>query len=302
MPELPEVEVIAGELTQLIGGVLLDALVSGKRLRGNLAFERTDGGMEVLKEQVLRAIGRRGRYLILEFSSSLACLVHLGMSGRLALHKATSTKNTPLTKHEHIRLVFSNGVLSYFDPRRFGAWELVYNHNQDAIAHPWLQALGAEPVAAAQFDALSPKVRHFEVPLDPNRLLHFSQKHPKLTLKECLMDNRLVTGIGNIYANELLFKAAWHPKQLARYLTLNDWQRLATLIGPLMLQAVHRGGSTIRDYRHSDGNSGGYQKLFKVYGRAGQKCYNCSTILQNTVIKGRSSVYCPVCQQLHEDT
>lgn len=306
MPELPEVEVVAGGLAGLVGQRLLRAKVGRKPLaRGNLRYEREDGGLASLFDRSLLAVGRRGKYIVLQFSSGMACLVHLGMTGSLILTPSSPNavarddsdiKFSVPKNHLHIQLDFTDYRLLYYDPRRFGGWELVEGQ---VLQHPWLSKLGVEPLSAAQLHEISPAVVHYDTEqLSAEYLLSASKRRPKLTMKQMLMDNAIVTGIGNIYATEILFAAGFHPAQSAAALTLQDWQRIVELIREFLLRSIACGGCSIRDYRHSDGSSGHFQDKLAVYGRFNYPCPKCRTRLERMVIDGRSCVYCPLCQAM----
>ena len=294
MPELPEVEVVAGGLTSLLGQRLSGAEISGCTLRGNLRYDRPDGGFGELIGDELVAIGRRGRYLVLQFVSGRACLVHLGMTGSLFISALES--ESPMCKHVHVRLRFVESSLLYSDPRRFGGWVLL---DGPVLQHEWLIDLGLEPLTVEQLASVYPLVTHYRtLPLSAEYLFWWGKRRPSTVIKRLLMDNHVLTGVGNIYATEVLFAAGLHPAQRIGCLTVNDWQRVVELTQRFLLRAVVSGGSSIRDYRHSDGGVGHFQEQLLVYGRFGQSCPSCDTTLEKIIIDGRSSTYCPRCQPL----
>ena len=294
MPELPEVEVVADGLTSLLGQCVLSVAISGKTLRGNLYYDQSNGGLTEIVGQQLVEVGRRGRYLVLRFSAGKVCLVHLGMTGSFLI--VPVAQDVSYLKHIHIRINFTNYQLLYCDPRRFGGWALAHD---PVIKHSWLARLGVEPLSVEQLIKIHPKVTHYATdPLCAEYLMAFGQRKPQMFLKRLLMDNSILTGVGNIYATEILFAAGWHPEQPIGTLTLKDWQRMVFLIQDFLLQGIKYGGCSIRDYMHSDGGVGHFQDQLLVYGRFKQDCPKCHTPLAKVIIDGRSSVYCSQCQPM----
>ncbi len=324
MPELPEVENVAqGLAAQLIGQRLLSLQSNGVRLRGNLCTLlnelATAGGQAVNSDvqqilgQPLRAVGRRGRYIILQFAMVQALIIHLGMTGRClilpqqadaTINQARAAQLLGSTRNIHLQLSFERSVLWYDDARRFGAWELAQG---EVLQHPWLARLGVEPLSARQLAALSPIVQHYATAhLTARRLQQAAQPRYAMRhgppLKQFLMDNAVITGVGNIYATELLFAAGINPLQPADTLALAQWRTIVTKLRQLLVQAIRAGGSSVREYRHSDGSSGQFQKQLLLYGRpVGSPCPRCAIALERVIIAGRNSLYCPACQPLFEN-
>ena len=197
------------------------------------------------------------------------------MTGSLRLYRDRPGKKT----HDHVDIEFANGaLLRYHDPRRFGA--ILWSPNS-ASTHPLLASLGPEPFST-QFDA---------------DYLYRSMRKRSAAVKLALMDNHLVVGVGNIYANEALFRAGIRPTRPANRIALARVERLVAAVRETLNDAIAKGGSTLRDYVDSDGEPGYFQLDYFVYGREGQPCRVCGTTLRNTRLGGRSTTYCGVCQR-----
>jgi formamidopyrimidine-DNA glycosylase len=186
---------------------------------------------------------------------------------------------TPAEKHDHFDLVLDNGqLLRLRDPRRFGA---VLWHKGDVAQHPLLATLGPEPLQV-EFDG---------------EYLHRATRSRSSAIKQVIMDSHLVVGVGNIYANEALFRAGIRPQLAANKLSLPRCQRLASSIKDVLQEAIKQGGSTLRDFVHSDGSSGYFQQNYFVYGRTGEPCRVCGTSIKQIKQGQRSTFYCPACQR-----
>ncbi len=270
MPELPEVETIRRCIkADLLGQIIQTVIVREPRLR----WPVPETLVTQLPNQQIHQIQRRGKYLLLQCDQG-HLIIHLGMSGHLRLLPA----NTPVKKHDHIDIIFTNKLcLRYHDPRRFGCvlWTEV-----SISEHPLLINLGLEP-------------------FDPNftgkYLYHLAQGR-KVAVKTYLMDNRIVVGVGNIYANESLFLARIHPTQPAGQISLKRYQCLVDSIKLVLSTAIEKGGTTLRDFVDSAGNHGYFKPLLQIYGRANQKCNQCGNLIQQRKIAQRATYYCPVCQ------
>jgi formamidopyrimidine-DNA glycosylase len=271
MPELPEVETTRKGLEPLLGGVLKKAQVFQSSLRWPI-----DVDFERLTDQQLLSIERRAKYLILRFERA-AILLHLGMSGSLRLEPV----NTQRLKHDHVVLEFGLAksgdplALHYHDPRRFGSI-LTLEANQRL-----LDSLGPEPLSD-DFNATS---------------LLMSLGKTSRPIKTTIMDQKVVVGVGNIYATEALFLAGISPLRPAYKLTLKEVARFVDLIKQVITKAIELGGSTLRDYRGVSGETGYFQQTLLAYGRAGEPCVNCGHQLINERIAQRASVYCLHCQK-----
>ena len=269
MPELPEVETTRrGVQSHLEGRVLRGAVVRNGSLRWPVPPDLSAR----LAGETVRAVSRRAKYLLLECDSG-TLLIHLGMSGSLRILAA----DTPAQKHDHIDLLLDGQLLRYRDPRRFGA---VLWHIGPMETHPLLQALGPEPLSA-DFDgaALQQAIRKRGSPI-----------------KLVLMDNHVVVGVGNIYANESLFHAGIAPTRPASGLSREECERLAAEIKAVLARAIEAGGSTLRDFVDSEGKPGYFQQSYMVYDRQEEPCRQCGTPIRQIRQGQRSTYYCPLCQ------
>ena len=273
MPELPEVEVCRrGLQPEVTGELILGAIVRSPRLR--LPLPTTLG--DTLAGQRVVAVRRRGKYLLLDCRGGVedGCLIiHLGMSGNLRF----VPPGTPPEKHDHVDLVFASRILRFSDPRRFGV--VLWQAAEEAV-HPLLAALGIEPLAG-EFTG---------------DWLFAATRGRAGAIKPVLMDGHLVVGIGNIYAAESLFRAGISPLRAASRISRERYARLAPAIRQTLVDAIAAGGSSIRDYVHSDGGAGCFQVECAVYGRAGEPCRRCGGVIRQVRQGGRSTFYCPSCQ------
>ncbi len=271
MPELPEVETTRRGLLPHIRGKTIDSVAIRQR---QLRWPVPENLEQCLYKQQLLNLQRRAKYLLFHFEKG-CLLIHLGMSGSLRILKSQQTPQ----QHDHIDFVFHpETILRYTDPRRFGA-VLWLGHAPEQ--HRLLKNLGPEPLG----DTLT------------GHYLHDISRNRKTPIKSLLMDQRIVTGIGNIYANEALFKAAIRPTTAAGRLSLKRCQRLATSIQQTLYQAIEQGGTTLRDFVGSDGKPGYFQQHLHVYGRGGLPCTQCGKVLQQIKLTGRSTVFCSHCQR-----
>lgn len=273
MPELPEVEVCRrGLQPEVEGQRILGAVVRSPRLR--LPLSAALG--ETLAGQQVVAVRRRGKYLLLDCRGGIedGCLIiHLGMSGNLRF----VPQGTAPEKHDHVNLIFARQILRFSDPRRFG---VVHWQAAGEAPHALLAVLGIEPLAD-EFtgDWLFTATRRRAGPIKP-----------------LLMDSHLVVGIGNIYAAESLFRAGISPLRAANRISRERYGRLVAAIRQTLADAIAAGGSSIRDYVHSDGGAGCFQVECAVYDRAGEPCQRCGGVVRQVRQGGRSTFYCPACQ------
>ncbi|WP_046005364.1 bifunctional DNA-formamidopyrimidine glycosylase/DNA-(apurinic or apyrimidinic site) lyase [Pseudoalteromonas rubra] len=269
MPELPEVEVSRlGIEPHIKHQSVSKVIVHQRQLRWPVPEQ-----VSLLEGQVISAVKRRAKYLLLESPLGTAIL-HLGMSGNLRV----VAQDTPLKKHDHIEFHFANGLaLRLNDPRRFGAclWQGVTEE------HSVFAKLGPEPLTEA-FTA-----EH----------LYAASRGKKVAIKQFIMDNQVVVGVGNIYANESLFKAGIHPKREAGKVSLQRYERLTPIIKETLASAIKQGGTTLKDFAQSDGKPGYFAQELLVYGRKGEPCVSCETTLKEIRLGQRSTVYCPQCQR-----
>ena len=273
MPELPEVEVCRrGLQPEVEGQTILGATVRVPRLRLPLSAKLG----ETLAGQRVTAVRRRGKYLLLDCQGGVedGCLIiHLGMSGNLRF----VAPETPVAKHDHVDLLFARQVLRFSDPRRFGVvlWQAA-----DVPPHPLLAVLGLEPLGD-EFTA---------------EWLWTATRRRAAPIKPLLMDSHLVVGIGNIYASESLFRAGISPLRAANRISGERYERLVPAIRQTLSDAIAAGGSSIRDYVHSDGGAGCFQVDCAVYDRAGAPCRRCGGSVRQIRQAGRSTYYCASCQ------
>lgn len=270
MPELPEVETTRrGLLPATAGRRVVRLAVHEPRLRWPVPAE-----LAAIRGQEIRDIGRRGKYLLFHTGTGTA-LVHLGMSGSLRL----SAPDEPRRLHDHIELTLDSGQqLRFHDPRRFGCFLWLTMPPEE---HPLLAELGPEPLSTA---------------FDGTYLFRRSRKR-EAPIKSFLMDSHVVVGVGNIYANEALFKAGIHPLRAAGRIGADRYQRLAVEIKEVLTHAIERGGTTLRDFVNGHGEPGYFQQELDVYGRGEHPCRQCNTILREVRLGNRTTVYCPHCQR-----
>lgn len=271
MPELPEVETSRRGIEPYISGrTVIATVVRQPQLRWPVPVQITSG----LTGQTILSTGRRGKYLLL--NTEQGCLIiHLGMSGSVRIVNSTHLHG----KHDHVDIVFSDDViLRYHDPRRFGCmlWSA-----HPATQHPLLSHLGPEPLSD-----------DFTVDY-----LFRRSRGRKTPIKAFIMDSHIVVGVGNIYANEALFMAGIRPQLEAGSVSRARMQRLVAAIREVIAHAIAVGGTTLRDFVGGDGQPGYFQQSLFVYGRGGESCKRCGTVLQEIRQSQRSSVYCPRCQR-----
>ncbi|MBX3631183.1 MAG: bifunctional DNA-formamidopyrimidine glycosylase/DNA-(apurinic or apyrimidinic site) lyase [Nitrosomonas sp.] len=276
MPELPEVEVTRiGIAPYLEKHRVAEIAVRNRKLRWPVPEYLDDK----LRGQVLHAITRRGKYLL--FSGDTGTLIiHLGMSGslRILTHDNQSVIEAPDT-HDHFDLIVENRIVMRMrDPRRFGA---VLWHEGDVLQHPLLRNLGPEPLS---------------VDFNAERLYQYSRGR-KSSVKAMLMDNHVVVGVGNIYANETLFQSGIHPASTIGRIGIRRYDKLVRNVQAVLQKAIQAGGSSLRDFVNIDGKPGYFQQHYWVYGRAGLPCRNCNTAIRQIKQGQRSSFYCPGCQR-----
>ena len=271
MPELPEVVVtLRGVLPHIEGKLVSNVVVRN----GNLRWPVPDNLFELLNGQSLKSARQRAKYMLFEFFDG-HLMIHLGMSGNLKI----LPKGSPPEKHDHVDITFNNeAMLRYTDPRRFGSILWVKGNPEK---HKLLQHLGPEPFAS-EFDA--------------ERLYSLSRKKIT-TVKQFIMDNKIVVGVGNIYANESLFLIGIRPKNSAGRVSLRSYKKLVGNIKEVLLKAIDRGGTTLQDFSGNKGKSGYFKQELFVYGRAGKLCLYCEALLKEVRLGQRSSVYCPCCQK-----
>ena len=274
MPELPEVEVSRrGLLPFLPGQRIIDAILRAPKLRHEIPSQLSSR----LTGLRIDTIQRRGKYLLFDCESRQGggwLILHLGMSGSLRL----VAPGTPPQKHDHVDLVFTATTLRFRDPRRFGT--LLWHEGEAIETHPLIAVLGIEPLTDTfSGDWLYDQTRRRSTPIKP-----------------LLMDSHLVVGIGNIYAAESLFGAGISPLRAANRIGRERYRALVPAIRSVLETSIAAGGSSVRDYVHSDGGTGCFQLSCAVYDRAGQPCPTCGQPVRAIRQSGRSTFYCPRCQ------
>jgi formamidopyrimidine-DNA glycosylase len=271
MPELPEVEVIRRGLAPRIVGRRVLGVARGDKL-----LRRQSPAAELrhwLQGRRIQELSRRGKYLVFTLEDGVHLLVHLGMTGRLLLGPAPS----PPRPHVHLVLQLEEGLeLGFQDIRRFGQ-VLVFPPGQPLTP---LEQVGREPFSSEVTAAwLTAQARGRSRPI-----------------KNFLLDGRVLAGIGNIYACEILFAARLHPATPVSRLTSGDWELVLQETRRILQAAINKGGTTVSDYLNSRGETGLFQLELQVYGRGGEPCLRCGAPIQRLVQAGRSSFFCPACQ------
>jgi len=270
LPELPEVETTCRGISPHVTGQEITAVVVRQpKLRYPIPpLVRHLVGREIV------SVRRRGKYLIMSVGSGYL-LIHLGMSGSLRL----VPDDAPAGKHDHIDWVLASGqTLRFTDPRRFGIVDWIAG---DPCQHKLIVHMGPEPLEP-DFSAA---------------YLYSRGKGRKTPVKSLIMDSRVVVGVGNIYANEALFRCGIHPLRESGKISCERYGRLVEAIKSVLASAIEQGGTTLRDFVGGDGKPGYFKQSLHVYGRAGQPCTTCSGVLKEVRVAQRSTVYCPKCQR-----
>jgi formamidopyrimidine-DNA glycosylase len=271
MPELPEVETTRRGIAPFLEGFRIATVrVRNRRLRWPVPARIEHN----LQGQIIDAVRRRGKYLLLQTGSGTA-LIHLGMSGSLRITQA----NEKLARHDHFDIELETGdVLRFNDPRRFGSF-LWTPHNPEA--HPLLAKLGPEPLEGDFSGAY----------------LHRVSAGRRIAIKPLLMNAGIVVGVGNIYASESLFRAGVSPRRSAGRISQVRMDRLAIAVKAVLQESIDAGGTTLRDFLGGDGKPGYFRQQLQVYGRAAQPCVRCKTLIRQIVLAQRSTFYCTNCQR-----
>jgi len=270
MPELPEVETSRRGIAPWIENqTVTELVVRERRLRWPIPNSLENN----LTGQEIHAVRRRAKYLLFDTNQGSAIL-HLGMSGSVRIIDSLE----PATKHDHVDMRFANGkALRFRDPRRFGS--LLWAVNTDE--HELLRDLGPEPLSA-DFDA------HY---------LWKTSRGRRVTIKQFIMNAKVVVGVGNIYASEALFAAGIHPKRAAGSVSAVRMATLVTAIKSVLERAIKAGGTTLQDFYGGDGEPGYFKQQLKVYGRDSLPCRVCKTEIRAIVLGQRSTFYCHRCQR-----
>lgn len=269
MPELPEVETALKGVSPYLKEFMIEKIVVRQpKLRWQVSDElNTITNVKVLD------LSRRAKYLIIHTEKG-DIVGHLGMSGSVRI----VSHDSPIDKHDHLDIVMNNSkLLRYNDPRRFGAWLWT----DDLANFPLFQKLGPEPLS-----------------VEFNGDYLFEKSRKKITaLKSFLMDNGIVVGVGNIYANECLFLCGLHPTMSAQNLTQAQCTQVVSTIKQVLMTAIQQGGTTLKDFLQPDGRPGYFAQELLVYGKKGEPCPKCGHNIETLVIGQRNSFYCPNCQK-----
>ena len=287
MPELPEVEVVRQSLDKKIKQKKVIKVIVRNR---NLRFKISSNFEAFLMNKKILKLTRFSKYLIFCLSDNSYCLLHLGMSGTLHLihdNKKNFFTNTSFyssptlpKKHNHVEIIFKNLRIIYNDPRRFGFFQL----------------FESPKLLKKKFEKLGPEPFQSEFNLDYIRSF---LKGKKKNIKNFLLDQNFVSGIGNIYASEILFLSNIKPNKKACLLSNKDCSKIIVNSKKVLLNAIKNGGSSIKNFKNTDGKFGNFQKEFSVYAREGLNCkrHKCQGIIQKKKISNRSSFFCNSCQK-----
>ncbi|ASG68105.1 formamidopyrimidine-DNA glycosylase [Francisella halioticida] len=274
MPELPEVETVKMGLTKnIIGKNILNIEIYTDKLRYPIEKDLLSN----IKNKEIKNIQRRGKHLLITLEKDLQLIIHLGMSGVIKIKK---TSQYDKIKHDHIILRLSDNIsLIYNDPRKFGYW--LININSSPLEHKVLASHGVEPLT----NDFNPKYLI-------TKLSKTSRK-----IKQTIMDNSIVVGVGNIYASEAFFDSNILPTRASNTITKKEVEKLVNSIKKILEKAIAEGGTTLKDYQNTEGKPGYFTQQLNVYGRVNQECYTCNTKIQSIVIGQRNTFYCKKCQK-----
>jgi len=289
MPELPEVETVMRGLEPVMVG---QKIRYADIRRPDLRWPFPENMSQRLTGAKILRLHRRSKYILCDLDSGETLLIHLGMSGRMTISHARNESedllgnfqykpSTP-AKHDHVILDMQAGArISFNDARRFGAMDLIETKN--LFDHKLIKLLGPEPLG-----------NEFNTPY-----LHSKCKGKTAPIKSALLDQRIVSGLGNIYVCESLWRAGINPKRLSGKVSRNKIDVLVPIIRNVLTEAISAGGSSLKDHRQTNGDLGYFQHSFAVYGREGKKCNSasCPELVKRIVQSGRSSFYCAKCQK-----
>ena len=287
MPELPEVEIVRQSLDKKIKQKKVKKVIVRNR---NLRFKLPYDFSLYLQNKKIIKVGRFSKYLIIFVSDGSYCLIHLGMSGTIhivskkKINKFTNTSfyNSPYLpkKHNHIEIIFDDFKVVYNDPRRFGFFQIIKNNLE---LNKRFNHLGPEP---------------FSKTFNLTYVLNFFKGRNK-DIKSFLLDQKFISGIGNIYASEILFFSRINPFKKASLLNKKECKNIISNSKKILLKAISKGGSSIRNFQDISGSKGGFQNEFKVYQQEGKRCKNlgCSDLIKKKIISNRSTFFCDSCQK-----
>jgi len=286
MPELPEVEIVRQSLHKKIKKKSIKKVIIRNR---NLRFKIPVDFESFLQDKKIIKVTRFSKYLIIHFQNRNYCIIHLGMSGTIHIldkkkplkFTNTSFYHSPFlpVKHNHAEFIFDNLKVIYNDPRRFGFFEIIKNYKD---LEKRFKLMGPEP---------------FSNKFNLNYVLNYLKQKNK-DIKSFLLDQRFVSGIGNIYASEILFASKINPFKKAKRLNKNECLNIISNSKKILQQAINKGGSSIRDFKDISGNKGTFQKKFRVYQQDGVNCKRpkCKGIIKKKIISNRSTYFCNLCQ------
>jgi len=271
MPELPEVETLKNSLKDKLIGLVIENV---ELKRDNLRYKLSPLLATEISHTNILNVWRRAKYLIIDFSNYYSLVIHLGMSGRFTVQSA----NYKTQKHDHVIFDLNNGEkLVFNDTRRFG---MIYSFKTNILEKEFFHNLAIEPLSnLLTYEYLKSKLITRKIPI-----------------KNLLMDNRIIVGVGNIYASESLHLARISPDKLGGDLNNNEIKCLITAIQNVLSKAIIAGGTTLKDFVNGNSRPGYFTQQLTVYGKEGQKCLNCSGTILKVKHSGRSTFYCKICQ------
>ena len=283
MPELPEVETIMRGISPFLAGATIKRI---KLNRADLRWPFPENYANRVKEAKVLNLKRRSKYILIDLSTGETLLIHLGMSGKILVSDSKIGncfyESSKLAKHDHVIFELNGGtIITYNDPRRFGAMDLA--KTDDLNNHKFLEKLGPEPLG-----------NNFN-----SDYLKFKLSKKESPIKNVLLNQSVVAGLGNIYVCEALFMSGISPKKIASKISKNKCEELVKNIRAILISAIEAGGSSLKDFTDIQGNSGYFQFEFYVYGRENEYCRttNCDRKIKRISQSGRSSFYCPHCQR-----
>ena len=276
MPELPEVETVRLAISKVVNKALIEKV---DIFRYDLRWKIKDDLKIELEKDFFKTPFRLGKYILIPTNKENVLLIHLGMSGQIKIQNKQYEK----TKHDHINIVVKTECdltynITYNDPRRFGFIDLF--KKKDIHKHFLLNKLGVEALGR-------------ELTVSNLKPLFINRKK---SIKNTLIDQTVIAGIGNIYASEILYKAKIHPFRITNSLSEIDLESIIKACRFILKKAIKLGGTTIKDHAQPDGKLGYFKQKLKVYGRAGKKCFSCKNNILNNSIANRSTYYCDYCQ------
>ena len=277
MPELPEIETVKLGIEKTVLG---SAIISTKIFRRDLRFPIEENFEKLILKKRVLGVGRRSKYLLFFLNNKTTIVLHLGMSGRINLSTESKNKYKP-KKHDHLIISFDNQfLLIYNDPRRFGFIETIEGDYAD---YQRFKYIGIEPLSK-KFD---------------EQHLWSKIKNSSRSLKNILMDQKVVAGLGNIYVSEALWDCRIKPTRIGKKMSLIECERLVASIKKVLNKAIKFGGTTLKDFRQVGGEVGYFQNKLQVYGKEGQACFRgkCKGTVGKIIISGRSTFYCATCQK-----